>query len=106
MGIWAGVTFRCLRAKQVRFPGCGGAISQLWRKQRSVVEHGPQDGDYKMGEMRRAFVELEITGDAVIGEIFGDAGFGDAEMIRESGFDGLRAAATGGTAQKTANGDA
>ena len=80
-------------------------FSQLWRKQRSVVEHGPQDGDYKMGEMRRAFVELEIACDAVIGEIFCDAGFGNAEMIREAGFDGLGAAATGGTAQKAANGN-
>ena len=26
MGIGAGVTFRCLRAKQARFAGCGGAI--------------------------------------------------------------------------------
>ena len=59
-----------------------------------------------MGEVRGTFVELEVTGDAVIGEIFCDAGFGDAEMIREAGFDGLGAAATRSTAQKTANGDA
>src|SRR5258707_4278257 len=58
-----------------------------------------------MGEVRGTFVELEEARDAVIGEIFSDAGFGNAEMIREAGVDGLGTAATGGTAQKTANGD-
>ncbi len=58
-----------------------------------------------MGEVRGTFVELEEARDAVIGEIFSDAGFGNAEMIREAGFDGLGTAATGGTAQKAANGD-
>src|ERR1700687_6010702 len=72
----------------------------------SVVERRPKDSDYKMGEVRGTFVELEVARDAVIGEIFCDAGFGNAEMIREAGFDGLGAAATGGTAQKAANGDA
>jgi len=59
-----------------------------------------------MGEVGGTFVELEVARDAVVGEIFCDAGFGNPEMIREARFDGLGAAATGGTAQKTANGDA
>jgi hypothetical protein len=59
-----------------------------------------------MGKVRGTFVELQVARDAVIGEIFCDAGFGNAEVIREAGFDGLGAAATGGTAQKAANGDA
>src|SRR5260370_41024197 len=59
-----------------------------------------------MGEVRSAFVELEEARDAVIGEIFCDAGFGNAEMIREAGVDGLGTAATGGTAQQGDNGGA
>ena len=79
---------------------------QTLQQQKSVVEGRPENGDYKMGEVRGAFVELEEARDAVIGEIFCDAGFGNAEMIREAWFDGLGAAPTAGTAQKTANGDA
>ena len=44
----------------------------------SVVEDGAEDGYREMREMRRVVIELKVADDTVIGEIFGDAGFGDA----------------------------
>jgi len=58
-----------------------------------------------MGEVGSTFIELKVAHDTVVGEIFCYTGFSDAEMISETRLDGLGAAATGGTAQKTANGD-
>jgi hypothetical protein len=59
-----------------------------------------------MGEVRGTFVKLKVANDTMVGEIFCDTRFGNAEMISEARFDGLGAASTGGAAQKTANGNA
>ncbi len=56
------------------------------------VQSGTQDGDDKVSEMRRAFIELEPTNYTMIGEIFCDTGFGDSQMIRKLGLDGFGAA--------------
>src|SRR5690242_20947010 len=71
-----------------------------------LVESGADDGNYKMGEVRSAFVELKPADNAVIGKIFGDARLGDAEMFRELRLDGIGAPAAGATAQEISYGDA
>ena len=58
-----------------------------------------------MGEVRGAFIELEPADDAVIGEIFCNARFGDAEMFGELRLERIRAAPAGAPAQKIADGD-
>ena len=59
-----------------------------------------------MGEVRCAFIELEPTDNAVIGEIFRNARFGYAQMFSELRFEGIRAAPAGASPQKIADGDA
>lgn len=71
-----------------------------------LVQGRANDGGHKMGEVRSAFIELEPTDNAVIGEVFGDARFRDAEMFRELRFEGIRAAAACAPAQKISHGDA
>src|SRR5258708_24656910 len=73
---------------------------------KSIVERGTQDRSHKVREMGSAFVELKVAHDTMVGEIFCDASFSDAQMIGEAGLDGLRATPAGCTAQKTADGDA
>jgi len=104
-GFGQGLLVGCLRAKRAGFLFATGQFRAL-AAAGSVVERRPQDSDYKMGEVRGTFVELEVARNAMIGKIFCDAGFGNAEMISEAGFDGLGAAPAGGAAQKTANSDA
>jgi hypothetical protein len=72
-----------------QFPHFGGG---------SIVECWPEHGNYEMREMRRVLVELEVTRDTVVGEIFCDTRFGNTEMLGEAGLDGLRAPATAGAA--------
>ena len=43
-----------------------------------LVEDGAKDGDNKVSEVRRTFVELEPANHTMIGEIFCDARFGDS----------------------------
>jgi hypothetical protein len=43
-----------------------------------LVQSGAEDGGDKVGEVRCAVVELEPANDAVVGQVFGDAGFGDS----------------------------
>ena len=92
--------------KLLRYEGVT-AVTEMVRRDENglVVERWTQNGSDEMREVRSTFVELQVPRDAVIGEIFCDAGFGNAEMIREAGFDGLGAAATRGTAQKASNGN-
>src|SRR5271155_5502391 len=59
-----------------------------------------------MCEMGSAFVELQPTDYAVVGEIFGDARFRNAEMIGELGLYGFRTTPRGTAPQKIADGDA
>ena len=51
-----------------------------------------ENGDQEVGEMSGAVVHLEPTNDAMVGEILGNAGFGNAEMLRELRLDGLAVA--------------
>src|SRR5258706_15332028 len=73
---------------------------------KSVVERRTEDGDDKMREVGSAFVELKVSHDTVVGEIFCHARFGNAKMFRQARLNGIGAAATSATAQKAANGDA
>jgi hypothetical protein len=59
-----------------------------------------------MGEMRSAFVELEPSDNAMIGEIFCYASFGNAEMFGELRLEGIGASAACASAQKICDGDA
>src|SRR5690349_15484871 len=54
-----------------------------------------------MRKMRSVFIELKVAHDTVIGEIFGEARFSDAQMLGQAGLDGIgAAAATGSIAQE------
>ena len=59
-----------------------------------------------MGEVRSTLIELEPTDNAMIGEILGDARFRDAQMLRELGFEGVRATAARTPAQEISDRDA
>src|SRR5258707_3514348 len=59
-----------------------------------------------MSEVIRAFVELEPTDDAMVAEIFGDARFGNTEVIGEERFDGDAGAAIAAAARHVGDGDA
>jgi hypothetical protein len=83
MGIWAGVTYRVCDGESELICGLTRrrvqSISRLAKVlSESVVQRRPENRCYKMGEVRRTFVELKVARDTVIGEIFCYAGFGDA----------------------------
>lgn len=59
-----------------------------------------------MREVRGAFVELKPSYDAVIGEIFRNAGFRDAQMVGKLRFDGVGTSTACAAAQKIGNGNA
>ena len=59
-----------------------------------------------MSEVIRAFVKLEPTNNAMVAEIFGDARFGNAEMLGEERFDGDTSAAIAAAARHVGYGDA
>jgi hypothetical protein len=42
------------------------------------VQSGTEDGHNEVGEVRRAFIQLQPANYAVVGQVFGDAGFGDS----------------------------
>ena len=71
-----------------------------------VVERRAKNGGDKMREVRSAFVELEVTHNTVIGEIFCDARLGYSKMFRQAWLDGIRASATGAAAKEASDGDA
>lgn len=48
-----------------------------------------EDGNQEVGEVRGTVIHLKPTNDAVVGEILGNAGFWNAEMLRELRLDGL-----------------
>ncbi len=58
-----------------------------------------------MGEVRSIVIELKVADHAVLGEIFGDASFSDAEMVGELGLEGIGAAAACAPAQQIGDGD-
>src|SRR5262245_57136099 len=59
-----------------------------------------------MGKLRSAFVELKPTDHAMVGKIFGDAGFGNAKIFREQWFQTGIASASGAGFAESANRDA
>ena len=59
-----------------------------------------------MRKMRSTFVELEPADDAMIGEIFCYASFGNAEMFGELRLERIGAPAACAAAQKISDGDA
>ncbi len=59
-----------------------------------------------MGEVRGTFIELEPADDAMIGEIFCDARFRDAEMFGELRLERILATPARAAAQKISNCDA
>ncbi len=63
-----------------------------------------EDGDQEVREMSGALVHLKPTNDAMVSEILGDAGFGNAEMLGQLRLDGLTV--TGRTTKQLAYGDA
>ena len=85
----------------------GGDLDRAVGKKSGLgVQDGAEDGDDEMGEMLGAFVELEPADDAMVAEIFGDARFRNAEMIREKRFDGDAGAAIAAAACHVGDGDA
>ena len=58
-----------------------------------------------MSEVIRAFVKLEPTNNAMVAEIFGDARFGNAEMLGEERFDGDAGAVIAAAARHVGYGD-
>src|ERR1700674_5952982 len=50
---------------------------------RLFVRDGPKDGDGKMSQERRAFIELQPAHAAMVFQIFSNARFVDAEMFGE-----------------------
>ena len=68
------------------------------------VQNRPEDGDHKVGEMLRSFVELQPADDAVIGEVFRNASLGNAEVIREQRFDGDASSATAAASRDVGDG--
>ena len=64
---------------------------------RLLVQAGMQDSNQEMREVGCAFIHLEPTDYAVIRQIFGNTGLGDAEVLGKFWLDGF-AAAPGGAA--------
>jgi uncharacterized protein DUF6496 len=48
------------------------------RRNRLLVQDGSQHRDYEVRKMRSAFIQLQPAHNAVVGEIFGHASFGDS----------------------------
>src|SRR5271168_3180550 len=101
-----GVTFSANGYKFVQF-GQGGISNRKSCASlgRLLVQSGAYDGGHKMSEVRGSFVELEPTNHAVVGEIFCDARFGNAEMFGELRLEGIRAATTCAAPQKISDSD-
>ena len=59
-----------------------------------------------MREVRSSLIELKPAHHAMIGQIFGDARFRDAEMLGKLRLKRIRAAPAGTAAQKICDGDA
>ncbi len=58
-----------------------------------------------MSEVRGIVIELKVADHTVLGEIFGDASFSDAEMVGELGLEGIGAATACATPQQIGDGD-
>ena len=69
------------------------------------IKNRAKNGDYEMGEVFGAFIELKPANDAMLGEIFSGASFGNAQMIGEKGFNGNSGTAIA-TAGDVCDGDA
>ena len=70
------------------------------------VQNRPEDGDDEVGEVFGTFVQLEPADDAMVAEIFGNARFWNAKMIRKKRFDGDAGAAIAAAARHVGDGDA
>jgi hypothetical protein len=71
-----------------------------------IVQRRAKNGNDEVSEMRSSFIQLQPTHHAVVGEIFGYAAFGDAEIFGQPRFYRIDAAAARATAKQVANGDA
>ncbi len=58
-----------------------------------------------MGKMRSIVIELKVADRTVLGEIFRDARFGDAQVLSELRLDGIGAAAACAPAQEIGDGN-
>ena len=61
-------------------------------KDKLLVQGGVEDGDQEVRKMSGALVHLKPTNDAMVREILGDAGLGNAEMLGQLRLDGLTVA--------------
>src|SRR5579859_4615432 len=59
-----------------------------------------------MGKVRSALIQLQPANNAVIGKIFCDPRFRDAQVLGKLRLDGIRTSAAGSAAQEIPNGDA
>src|ERR1700676_4317077 len=73
---------------------------------RLFVKDRTQNGNHEMSEVRSIVIELEVAHDTVLSEIFGDAGFGDAEMVRELRLQRIGAATACASPQQIGDGHA
>ena len=70
------------------------------------VQDGTKNGDGEVGEVFGAFIELQPANDAVIGQIFADSRFGNAEMLGEKRLDVDARTAIGAAASHVGDRDA
>ena len=82
------------------------ARSWSFRSLQLFVEVGAEDGDGKVTEVDRAFIELQPADDTMFAEIFGDTGLRNTEVIGQKGFEIGVAAARHAGARQAADGDA
>src|ERR1700726_1868756 len=85
----------CERGNDSR--GAGGVLLGTWGyefagflqkmqtepRESLFVKGRTQNGNHEVSEVRSIVIELKVAHHAMLGEIFGNAGFGDAEMVRE-----------------------
>src|ERR1700682_3145068 len=93
--------------------GIGATSLQFFGKSRSrpasrrlFVQGRTQNGDHEMSEVGSIVVQLKVAHHAVLSEIFGNAGFGNAEMVRELRLERIGAAAACASPQQIGDGDA
>ena len=103
-GSWEGAKWELLLVRMgYKFATFGQGSAwiekELCQLRRATHSSGTYDGGHEMGEVGSAFIELQPTDNAVIGEIFCYARFGDAKMLRELRLQGIRSTTAGAAAQ-------
>ena len=59
-----------------------------------LVQSGANDCDHKMGKVRSALIQLKPANNAVVGQVFGDPSFRNAQVLGKLWLDGIRTSAT------------